>query len=70
MVLDSRLRGNDESLALYFLALDPASQPWTELQDLPSKISHVNLLSGDSGFWFASGMKGKLTWAEKDPIIT
>jgi N-acetylneuraminic acid mutarotase len=47
---------------------DPADGSWTQLQDLPSKISHVNLVAGDSGFWFAGGMKDKVH-PGKDHII-
>ena len=39
---------------------DPAAAVggvWTKLQDLPSSITHVNLAPGDTGFWFAGGMK-------------
>ena len=32
---------------------DPADGTWTELQDLPSAISHVNLVPDGMGFWFA-----------------
>ncbi len=38
---------------------DPNNQSWTVLQNLPSKISHVNLVAGFSGFWFAGGMKDR-----------
>ncbi len=47
---------------------DPADGSWTQLQDLPSKISHVNLIAGDDGFWFAGGMKDKVH-PDKDHII-
>jgi N-acetylneuraminic acid mutarotase len=47
---------------------DPADGTWTQLQDLPSKVSHVNLVAGDTGFWFAGGMKDKVH-PEKDHII-
>jgi len=39
---------------------DPVDQSWTRLQDLPSAISHVNLVADDKGFWFAGGMKDKV----------
>lgn len=47
---------------------DPADKSWTQLQDLPSKVGHVNLVPGDTGFWFAGGMKDKVHPA-KDHII-
>jgi N-acetylneuraminic acid mutarotase len=47
---------------------DPAQGTWTRLQDMPSAISHVNLVPGNSGFWFAGGMKDKIHPA-KDHII-
>ena len=48
---------------------DPADGSWTRLQDLPSAVSHVNLVPGLTGFWFAGGMKDKITQKEKDHII-
>ena len=43
---------------------------WTKLQDLPSSITHVNLAPGDTGFWFAGGMKDMDRSKEiKDHII-
>jgi N-acetylneuraminic acid mutarotase len=47
---------------------DPAEGTWTQLQDLPSKISHVNLVADGQGFWFAGGMKDKVH-PDKDHII-
>ena len=47
---------------------DPKTQTWQRLQDLPSAISHVNLVPGESGFWFAGGMKDKVH-PGKDHII-
>lgn len=47
---------------------DPADGSWTQLQNLPSKVGHVNLVPGDTGFWFAGGMKDKVHPA-KDHII-
>ncbi len=47
---------------------DPADGTWTELQDLPSAISHVNLVPDGMGFWFAGGMKDKIH-PGKDHII-
>jgi N-acetylneuraminic acid mutarotase len=48
---------------------DPVAGTWTRLQDLPSALSHVNLVPGESGFWFAGGMKDKIHPA-KDHIIS
>ena len=48
---------------------DPADGSWTELQECPSKISHVDLVEGDTGFWFAGGMKDKPSRKPKDHII-
>ncbi|NKB99146.1 MAG: hypothetical protein GKR90_11730 [Pseudomonadales bacterium] len=39
---------------------DPKHSTWTRLQDLPSALSHVNLVPSDTGFWFAGGMKDKV----------
>ena len=39
---------------------DPAEGSWTQLQDLPSALSHVNLVPGDGGYLFAGGMKDKV----------
>ena len=39
---------------------DPAEGTWTQLQDLPSAVSHVNLVPGNGGYWFAGGMKDKV----------
>jgi N-acetylneuraminic acid mutarotase len=49
---------------------DPADNSWTQLQDLPSALSHVNLVtdSDGKGFWFAGGMKDK-RHPGKDHII-
>ncbi|MDA0790578.1 MAG: hypothetical protein O2780_14105 [Proteobacteria bacterium] len=47
---------------------DPADDSWTRMQDLPSAISHVNLVNDDGGIWFAGGMKDKRQPA-KDFII-
>lgn len=47
---------------------DPETEIWTQLQDLPSALSHVNLVPGESGFWFAGGMKDKVH-PGKDHII-
>lgn len=49
---------------------DPVDGTWTELQNTPSKISHVNLVPGDTGFWYAGGMKDKPAAAIKDHIIS
>ena len=48
---------------------DPANRTWTKLQDLPSALSHVNLVADESGFWFAGGMKDKVH-PGKDHIIS
>ena len=48
---------------------DPEDRSWTQLQDCPSKISHVDLVDGDTGFWFAGGMKDKPERSVKDHII-
>jgi len=48
---------------------DPADGSWTQLQDCPSKISHVNLVKGDTGFWFAGGMKDRPDRKTKDHIV-
>ncbi|HAK51466.1 MAG TPA: hypothetical protein DCM54_06125 [Gammaproteobacteria bacterium] len=47
---------------------DPADGSWTQLQDLPSALSHVNLVEQGDTFWFAGGMKDKISPA-KDHII-
>lgn len=47
---------------------NPAAGTWERLQDLPSALSHVNLVSGKSGYWFAGGMKDKVH-PGKDHII-
>ena len=47
---------------------DPETEIWTQLQDLPSALSHVNLVPDESGFWFAGGMKDKIH-PGKDHII-
>ena len=47
---------------------DPETEIWTQLQDLPSALSHINLVPGESGFWFAGGMKDKVH-PGKDHII-
>ena len=47
---------------------DPATDVWTEMQRLPSAISHVNLVLDEGGIWFAGGMKDKRQPA-KDFII-
>ena len=47
---------------------DPATDTWTEMQRLPSAISHVNLVLDEGGIWFAGGMKDKRQPA-KDFII-
>ena len=39
---------------------DPLEGTWTRLQDMPSALSHVNLVPSGSGFWFAGGMKDKV----------
>lgn len=36
---------------------DPKDGSWTRLQDLPSAISHVNLVIDDRVVWFAGGFK-------------
>ena len=48
---------------------DPESGSWTKLQDLPSALSHVNLVPERNGFWFAGGMKDKIH-PGKDHIIS
>jgi N-acetylneuraminic acid mutarotase len=48
---------------------DPETGNWTKLQDMPSALSHVNLVPGESGFWFAGGMKDKVH-PGKDHIIS
>ena len=48
---------------------DPADGSWTQLQDCPSRVSHVDLVAGDTGFWFAGGMKDKPDRPTKDHII-
>lgn len=48
---------------------DPSDASWTELQVCPSRISHVDLVEGDTGFWFAGGMKDKPGQKPKDHII-
>ena len=48
---------------------DPADGSWTQLQDCPSKISHVDLVEGHTGFWFAGGMKDKPDRPTKDHIV-
>ena len=48
---------------------DPAEGTWTQLQDLPSAISHVNLVPDGRGFWFAGGMKDKVH-PGKDHIVS
>lgn len=47
---------------------DPGAGEWTRMQDLPSAISHVNLVADAGGFWFAGGMKDKVH-PGKDHII-
>ena len=47
---------------------DPSDTSWTRLQDTPGAISHVNLVPGGRGFWFAGGMKDKVHPA-KDHIV-
>ena len=47
---------------------DPQDGSWTKLNDLPSALSHVNLVADESGFWFAGGMKDKVH-PGKDHII-
>ena len=51
---------------------DPADGSWTRLQDLPSALSHVNLVGDEAGFWFAGGMKDRVNRSgdvTKDHII-
>ncbi|MFL2502255.1 MAG: Kelch repeat-containing protein [Luminiphilus sp.] len=48
---------------------DPADGSWTQLQDSPSRVSHVDLVADGNGFWFAGGMKDKPTRKIKDHII-
>jgi N-acetylneuraminic acid mutarotase len=36
---------------------DPADGSWTRIQDLPSAISHVNLVVDGRSIWFAGGFK-------------
>ena len=48
---------------------DPKERNWTQLQDCPSTISHVNLVPDDNGFWYAGGMKDKPGKEVKDHII-
>ena len=48
---------------------DPADGSWTQLQDCPSRVSHVDLVADGNGFWFAGGMKDKPTRKIKDHII-
>ncbi len=48
---------------------DPATRIWASIQDLPSALSHVNLVPSKSGFWFAGGMKDKVH-PGKDHIIS
>lgn len=40
-------------------SFDPVTGAWEKMQDLPSAISHVNLVPDDTGFWFAGGMKDR-----------
>ena len=47
---------------------DPADGSWIQMQDLPSALSHVNLVPDAGGIWFAGGMKDKRQPA-KDFII-
>ena len=47
---------------------DPAEGTWTRVQDLPSAVSHLNLVADSTGFWFAGGMKGKVS-PGKDHVI-
>jgi N-acetylneuraminic acid mutarotase len=49
---------------------NPADGSWTQLQDCPSTISHVNLVADDTGFWYAGGMKDKPNREIKDHIIS
>jgi N-acetylneuraminic acid mutarotase len=52
---------------------DPAAGThgtWSRLQDLPSAITHVNLVPDATGFWFAGGMKDMCRASEiQDHII-
>jgi len=36
---------------------DPKKDSWTRFQDLPSAISHINVVQDDKGVWFAGGFK-------------
>ena len=51
------------------VVFDPVEGTWTQLQDLPSAISHVNLVPDGRGFWFAGGMKDKVH-PGKDHIVS
>tara|TARA_E500000331_G_C17244047_1_gene708366 strand:+ start:598 stop:1590 length:993 start_codon:yes stop_codon:yes gene_type:complete len=51
---------------------DPSDGSWTQLQDMPSAVGHVNLVEHNGSIWFAGGMKDKpgvLVSSEKDHII-
>ena len=51
---------------------DPADGSWTQLQDMPSAVGHINLVEHDGTIWFAGGMKdkpGMLVGGQKDHII-
>ncbi|XOV85463.1 MAG: Kelch repeat-containing protein [bacterium] len=74
LVLDDKLYvlGGYENFIISSRRLDvfdPSDGSWTQLQDAPSKISHVNLVAGDTGFWFAGGMKDKPAASVKDHIV-
>ncbi|MGI9233136.1 MAG: Kelch repeat-containing protein [Woeseiaceae bacterium] len=56
-------------LAYEFDPADGAQGSWTELQMLPSTISHVNLVADGNGFWYAGGMKDKPSRKVLDHII-
>ena len=74
LVLDDKLYvlGGYENYILSSRRLDvfdPADGSWTQLQDMPSKVSHVDLVESDTGFWYAGGMKDKPAQKIKDHII-
>jgi N-acetylneuraminic acid mutarotase len=38
-------------------AFDPKDNSWTKLRDLPSAITHINMVLDDRSVWFAGGFK-------------
>ena len=47
--------GASDQLDVY----DPATDAWTRLKDMPTRVTHLNPATDGQTIWFAGGFKGK-----------